>query len=81
MSVHRGLKAGVIDSSALGECQFLCEVHAVNVPTSVRLTDSSVTSGGGSKVSQCFAHSIMHGHALFLKDGKGHSVETKWLLF
>ncbi len=69
------LKAGVSDSLAVAECRLVCEVHTVNVPPSVLLTDSSVTSGEEARC-QCSAHGILPCHTVFPKNGKGHSVVT-----
>lgn len=35
----------MIDSPTVAKCWLVCEVHTVNVPTSVCLTDNSATSG------------------------------------
>lgn len=77
LCVCRNLKAVVIDSPAVAQCQLVREVNTVKLPASVILTDRSATSREGRKVSQCSAQS----HAVSHTDDNGFYVWAVFCLF
>lgn len=73
LSVCRELQPGVIDSPSVADCWPVYDEHAVNVPTSVHLTDSRDLRGQESSQH----HSIIPGHSAVIKLDTSGTVVNK----